>query len=85
MKELIAHQRNLFAVLEEFFERATGTSPKKFAPLSQFAEKVRPLGSRATDVQKEFEWAEPELNRIYRTVEPYHRAAELGGINRAQG
>ena len=39
MKELIAHQRNLFAVLEEFFERATGTSPKKFAPLSQFDEK----------------------------------------------
>jgi len=85
MKELIAHQRNLFAVLEEFFERATGTSPKKFAPLSQFAEKVRSLGSRATDVQKAFEWAEPELNRLYKTVGPYHHAAELGGIKAVMG
>jgi hypothetical protein len=85
MKELIAHQRNLFAVLEEFFERATGTSPKKFAHLSQFAEKVRSLGSRATDVQKAFEWAEPELNRLYRTVVPYHHAAELGGIKAVMG
>jgi len=71
MKELITHQRDLFAVLEEFFERATGTSPRKFAPLGQFAEKVRSLGSRLTDVQKAFEWAEPELNRVYKTVEPY--------------
>jgi hypothetical protein len=85
MKELIAHQRNLFAVLEEFFERATGTSPKKFAPLSQFAEKVRSLGSRATEVQKAFEWAEPELNRVYRTVKPYSHAAELGGIKAVMG
>ncbi len=85
MKELIAHQRNLFAVLEELFERATGTSPKKFAPLSQFTEKVRSLSSRATDVQKAFEWAEPELNRVYRTVEPYQHAAELGGIKAVMG
>jgi hypothetical protein len=85
MKELIAQQRNLFAVLEEFFERATGTSPKKFAPLSQFAEKVRSLSSRATSVQEAFEWAEPELNKIYRTVEPYRHAAELGGIKAVMG
>jgi hypothetical protein len=85
MKELIAYQRNLFAVFEEFFERATGTSPKKFAPLSQFAEKVRSLSSRATEVQKAFEWAEPELNRVYRTVEPYQHAAELGGIKAVMG
>lgn len=85
MKELIVHQRNLFAVLEEFFERATGTSPKKFAPLSQFAEKVRTLGSRATDVQKAFEWAEPELNKVYKTVEPYRHAAGLGGIKTVMG
>lgn len=85
MKELIAHQRDLFAVLEEFFERATGTSPKKFASLSQFAEKVRSLVSRATDVQKAFAWAEPELNRVYRKVEPYQHAANLGGIKAVMG
>lgn len=85
MKELIASQRNLFAVLEEFFERATGTSPKKFAPLNRFAETVRTLGSRATDVQKAFQWAEPELNKVYRTVEPYRHAAELGGIKAVMG
>jgi hypothetical protein len=85
MKELIAYQRNLFAVLEEFFERATGTSPKKFAPLNRFAEKVRTLRSRAAIVEEAFEWAEPELNRIYRTVEPYHRAAALGGIKAVMG
>ena len=85
MKDLIAQQRNLFAVLEEFFERATGTSPKKFAPLSQFAEKVRSLSSRATAVQEAFEWAEPQLNKIYRTVEPYRHAAELGGIKAVMG
>lgn len=85
MKELITHQRSLFEVLEEFFERATGMSPKKFAPLNQFAEKVRSLGSRVTDVQKAFEWAEPELNKIYRTVEPYRHAAELGGIKAVMG
>jgi len=85
MKELIAHQRNLFAVLEEFFERATGTSPKKFAPLNRFAEKVRTLGSRASAVQKAFEWAEPELNKTYKTVEPYRHAAELGGIKAVMG
>jgi hypothetical protein len=85
MRELIAHQRHLFAVLEEFFERATGTSPKKFAPLNRFAEKVGTLGSRATDVQKAFEWAEPELNKIYRTGEPYLHAAALGGIKAVMG
>jgi len=85
MKELIAHQRNLFAVLEEFFERATGTSPKKFAPLSQFTKKVGSLASRATDVQKAFEWAKPELNKVYRTLKPYHHAAELGGIKAVMG
>jgi hypothetical protein len=85
MNELIAYQRNLFAVLEEFFERATGTSPQRFAPLNQFAEKVRTLGSRATAVQKAFEWAEPELNKIYKTVEPYHHAAGLGGIKAIMG
>ena len=85
MKELIAYQRNLFAVLEEFFERATGTSPKKFAPLDRFAEKVPTLRSRAAIVQEAFEWAEPELNRIYRTVEPYHDAAVLGGIKAVMG
>ncbi len=85
MNELIAHQRKLFAVLEEFFERATGTSPKKFAPLNRFAEKVGTLSSRATAVQKAFEWAEPELNKIYRTIEPYRHAAELGGIKAVMG
>jgi hypothetical protein len=85
MKELIAYQRNLFAVLEEFFERATGTSPKKFATLNQFDEKVRTLGTRATAVQEAFEWAEPELNKIYKTVESYHHAAGLGGIKAIMG
>jgi len=85
MKELIAYQRNLFAVLEEFFERATGTSPKKFAPLNRFEEKVRTLGTRATAVQKAFEWAEPELNKIYKTVESYHHAEGLGGIKAIMG
>lgn len=85
MNELIAHQRNLFAVLEEFFERATGTSPKKFAHLSQFAKKMRSLESRATGVQKAFEWAEPELNKVYRTVKTYQHAAELGGIKAVMG
>ena len=36
-------------------------------------------------MQKAFEWAEPELNRIYKTVEPYHHAAELGGIKAIMG
>ena len=85
MKEVVTYQRNLFAVLEEFFERATGTSPKKFAPLGQFAVKVRSLGPRAREVQKAFEWAEPELNRLYRTVRSYHHAAKLGGIKAVMG
>jgi hypothetical protein len=85
MNKLVAYQRNLFAVLEEFFERATGTTPKKFAPLNRFVENVRTLGARATDVQKAFEWAEPELNRIYKNVESYHHAACLGGIKTVMG
>jgi hypothetical protein len=85
MKELVAHQRNLFAVLEEFFERAVGTSPKKFAPLSRFSQQVKTLGPRAIDVQKAFQWAEPELNRIYKTFEPYQHAAKLGGIKAVMG
>jgi len=43
------------------------------------------LSSRATAVQEAFEWAEPQLNKIYRTVEPYRHAAELGGIKAVMG
>lgn len=85
MKELITYQRNLFATLEEFFVRATGTSAKKFASLGQFPNNVRALASRAIEVQKAFEWAEPELNRVYKTVEPYSHAVKLGGIKAVMG
>ncbi len=85
MNELIAYQRHLFAVLEEFFERATGTSPKKFAPMNRFAEKVKTLNSRISQVQKAFEWAEPELNKVYKSLEPYGHEANLGGLKAVMG
>jgi hypothetical protein len=85
MKELIAYQRNLFTVLEEFFERATGTTPKKFAPLDGFGQALRRNSSKAPAVSKAFEWAEPELNKIYKSIEAYRNASGLGGIKAVMG
>jgi hypothetical protein len=87
MNELITYQRNLFAFYEEFFRRATGKSAKDFAPLEKFSETVPTLRSRLTAVQSAFEWAEPELNKIYKheTIKAFGAAADLGGIKVVQG
>jgi hypothetical protein len=87
MNDLVAYQRNLFAFFEEFFQRATGKSAKNFAALDKFAETVPTLKPRVKAVESAFEWAEPELNRIYKhgTVKIYGDAADLGGIKVVQG
>ena len=87
MNELITYQRNLFAFYDEFFKRATGKSAKDFAPLDKFAETVPTLRSRTKTLKSAFEWAEPELNKIYRhmTIKAFGDAAALGGIKVVQG
>jgi hypothetical protein len=87
MNELIAYQRNLFAVYDEFFRRATGKSAKEFAPLDKFAETVPTLRSRSKAMENAFKWVEPELNKIYKheTIKAFGGAADLGGIKVVQG
>ncbi|MEI9968324.1 MAG: hypothetical protein WDM87_06755 [Terracidiphilus sp.] len=85
MNDLAAYQRHLFAIFEEFFQRATGKTAKEFAPLQKFSETVPTLAPRVKEVESAFAWAEPELNKIYRTVKSYSDAAALGGIKVVHG
>ncbi len=84
----IDRQRRLFAILEEFFHRATGEDIGKFARRGKFAEVVRTEANRlAGRGGPAFEWFETEY-RAFQGAErmtPFRDAAALGGIKLVLG
>jgi hypothetical protein len=81
-------QQELFELLSEFFERATGTSPEKFATPDDFGNQVRKnsakLASRTVDA---FTWADRTLREFYaRTgASAFTAAREVGGLKLVMG
>ncbi len=66
MNDAVQNQRELFALLGEIFQRATGKAPKAFAPLDGFNAAVRSsLPSRADKVQIALAWGIPKLYELY--------------------
>ncbi len=63
---VVSVQRELFAIFGEFFERATGKTPRDFAALTEFSENIRKnarkIGSRS---EQAFQWGIPQLMRFY--------------------
>ena len=66
MNDAVQNQRELFALLDEIFQKATGRSPKAFAPLDGFNAAVKSsLPSRADKVQNALNWGIPKLYELY--------------------
>ena len=82
MDNIFAYQRELFSLLDEFFQRATGKTPRKFASLDRFSETVPSLAARAPQVESAWEWAIPQLRDLYvrNWGSPFAAAAKQGGI-----
>lgn len=66
MNDGVQNQRELFALLDEIFQKATGKAPRAFAPLHGFNVAVRSsLPSRANQVQNALNWGIPKLYELY--------------------
>jgi len=66
MNDAIQNQRELFALLDEIFQKATGSTPKAFASLDGFNAAVRSkLPSRAARTQSALNWGIPKLYELY--------------------
>lgn len=67
MNDAVQNQRELFALLDEIFQKATGKTPRAFAPLDGFNEAVRStLPPRADNIQNALIWGIPKLHELYR-------------------
>ncbi len=66
MNDAIQNQRELFALLDEIFQKATSRTPKAFAPLDGFNAAVKSaLPSRADKVQNALNRGIPKLYELY--------------------
>lgn len=80
MSDAISDQRELFALLDEFFRRATGKTPKTFASLDKFNEAVKTLNPRV--IGETFAWGVPKLHALYSRLRTslFAAAGEQGGL-----
>lgn len=87
MSNTVTNQRELFALFDEFFQRATGKTAKEFAALDQFSETVPSLKSRASKVEKAFEWGIPCLYDLYKRqkTDLFVAAGQQGGLKAVLG
>jgi hypothetical protein len=82
-RELIETQKELFRILEEFFERATGSKPAKFAALEKFGEEIKKnaqrFASRSVDA---FNFVYSALPDFYdkHGKESFTNAGTIGGL-----
>src|SRR5688572_25470418 len=87
-KLVFDYQRELFALLQEFFERATGQSRKDFATVETFAEVIRSqarsLGRRAQDA---YPWVDKHLRELVARngANVFSAARQIGGIKLVLG
>src|ERR1035437_9344960 len=66
MKDAVQNQSELFALLDEIFQKATGKAPKAFAPLDGFSAAVgSSLPARVDKVQNALAWGIPKLYELY--------------------
>src|ERR1700733_3036088 len=66
MNDAVQNQRELFALLHEIFQKATGRTPKAFDPLYGFKAAVKSsLPSRAGRVESALSWGIPKLYELY--------------------
>lgn len=87
-KEIIEYQRTLFALLNEFFVRATGKSAEKFSSLENFSENIHSAGlSIIKQFKSAIEWADIELRRFYSEegAKAYSNAIKLAGLKLTLG
>jgi len=82
MDEAITHQRELFALLDEIFQKATGKTPRAFAALDQFSGAVQSLKRRTTEVEGAFAWGIPKLYELYERLRTslFAAASNQGGL-----
>jgi len=84
MKELIDTQRKFFAILNEFFKRATGEEAAQFAPSTDdFDKRIRrDAHSLAVTVADAFNWFYPEIISFYeqQKTATFRQAKHIGGL-----
>lgn len=82
MDGTVQTQRELFALLDEIFQKATGTTPKSFAPLDGFNAAVKSLVPRVAKVEKALNWGIPKLFDFYtrQGASAFAAASKLGGL-----
>lgn len=86
--ELVSDQRALFTILDEFFERATGTKAAAFAPDGDVPAAIRAnasaIGTRGKDA---FTWGVDALGDYYRVqgMRAFKAARTLGGAKLVLG
>ena len=89
LKDIVGYQKSLFALLSEFFRRATGVdTPEQFATFDSFSDVIRgnatTLSARGQDA---FVWADENIRPYYakESAAAYGNARQLGGLKLVQG
>lgn len=88
IRGLIDYQREYFAILEEFFVRATGQTSVEFATVETFAHQIRTnVHSIAPRGQAAFIWVVEKLTDLYaqRGAAAFSAAKDLGGLKLVLG
>lgn len=82
MKATVSQQRELFALFDEFFQRATGKTAEEFAALDEFSETVRGLKTTASKTEEAFIWGIPRLYDLYarQKTDLFVAAGQQGGL-----
>lgn len=88
LEELVIHQRELFAILEEFFLRAVGKSHSDFGSENELGHFFRQNARAIAENGKEaFVWLEKRLGSFYQRhlTRPFKLASQLGGVKLVLG
>lgn len=88
LEELVIHQREFFAILEEFFSRAAGRSQSDFGSEDEirqfFRQNALAIAKRSEEA---FVWLEKELGSFYQRhrTRPFKLSSQLGGVKLVLG
>ncbi len=84
----VEFQRELFAILEEFFQRATGQSPDEFASIDSFPDVIRKSAEKLVPrAENAYPWVEENLRKLQadRGPDMFTAAKNLGGLKLVLG
>lgn len=88
LEELVIHQREFFAILEEFFSRVAGRSHTDFGSGDEirqfFRQNAHAIAKRSEEA---FVWLEKELGSFYQRhrTRPFKLSSQLGGVKLVLG